>query len=197
MFTCSPFSKEIKKIFNNKRRQYMNEKKRKIFVKSRQEAPNYVNKWKYFGALYFLKQKCPPPPKGHVIGIPEVINFSWVQLLSQFMFYTPALCPDAQTWCSDAQYSVDFTAQAVVCTHAHTLHSEKAHALAQCPQLLWAKQACLQIMIWYINGVYCYKLTDFKILFPAYSLVCSLCHPTLCSFSTCLWPPRMGRTVTL
>ncbi|KAG0429599.1 hypothetical protein HPB47_023481 [Ixodes persulcatus] len=68
----------LRRLFNNKRRQFLDEKRRKTVWRSGESAPTYVGRWRYFGALTFLDKTFPPRPRVTVLDIKEepVITFA-------------------------------------------------------------------------------------------------------------------------
>lgn len=60
------------KCFAVKRKQYNDEKKKKMTTRSGQAAASYIGKWKYFEALSFLDSRC-PDVQHNVLGLEQVM----------------------------------------------------------------------------------------------------------------------------
>ncbi|XP_064469306.1 uncharacterized protein LOC135383965 [Ornithodoros turicata] len=52
----------VKALFATKRRQYQDERRTKLTIRTGSEAPVYTGKWQFYSALTFLDQNCSPGP---------------------------------------------------------------------------------------------------------------------------------------
>ncbi|XP_064475369.1 uncharacterized protein LOC135389233 [Ornithodoros turicata] len=58
----------LKKVFSIKKKQYQDEKRRKLVVESGQ-PPKYMGKWRFFSSLTFLDTKCPAAHDDSILGM--------------------------------------------------------------------------------------------------------------------------------
>lgn len=58
----------LKKVFSIRKKQYQDEKRKKLIVESGQ-PPRYIGKWRIFSALSFLDTRCPAVQDNSVLGM--------------------------------------------------------------------------------------------------------------------------------